>query len=993
MATRQQLIDASIADVFGGDPAQFDVKTDLRIWSQDGKASGYLDATNKWHWLIYNDSTTLGGPNPQPNYMAVLTSPPIYVGTGPAAVAALSFVVDQYVPAMTVVHWEARWGTDIQMKVVTPYVNAVVPGSSGPYVVDSLTCPNVLVNWTSTDPTNLKISCVNAQGQPQPAGTPLSAQTIGLAHGIAGSAVAQPMSGSTGGTSGGGGSGSGPPQTGQVQRMYTPIAYNSYPPRTNSAYNALRKMGIDHVSGRMYSTGDTYWQWQEWIQGGSIPSQKPPEDGLWYTPADIDAFNPDSRQAVYVDEYNGAFFDSLFNKDFAKMAYANDNDTLYATLPTGSVPGRTQFSVLVAINILTATVTDRGNITNPNMSIPSLQMTIIDLVYDYHNNRMLIVVWEQYTKTTDYYTLNGAQVSAQLQPRAVFRNAIHVLNRLAGVNPIQRLWTSKEVVMPDSPNTLIDAGYYKFVSVAMSSQNGRMYASAMKPFAETDTTKPERWLIKLDVNAGDGSDVEIAKISDDSINSICYNPLNNRLYGNLFNSFATAEIDKSDAQFDTPTIPPPLPPSAGGTGGGTSGGGTGGGGAPAGVLMLDPPTATIANAIENTSYSQNLVAVNGVGPYSWSVIAGSLPPGFTLGGSTTLTEVLSATAPLTPGTYTFTIQVQDSLGAKAHVPYTLVVAPATGLAGFPRQPGALIVDVLGTGAVNHEAYSRFNGINQNVWSAYDFLVITMVSSRAGQLVEIGYGDIGQQSLLSIVQASRAATVQPTSQQQTITQAKLSLAQPTGRFGLKSGIARQPVYNRLLVNFQTANQPQDVLIPIDASRFPAGSSLSYIGFKVVDASQPFAFGVTRIELQKTLGTTAQGFLTQTEQLLKNFGLAAPFSVDDYRALGKFIQYRVVLTSQVPPISPTIIGQTVHEINPAAVYNHPLSRLRGGRRRTNYASDQTIGLENVDYTQTPISIPGGHVQDGFGLEPSKEPVYDPELFFGFGGIEVVISPPLP
>jgi hypothetical protein len=158
-----------IADVFGGDPSQFDVMTDLQSWANNGRASGYFDANGKWHWLIYNDSTTLGGPNPQPNYSAVLTSPPIYVGTGPAAVAALRFIVDQYVPAMTVVHWEARWGTDIEMKVATQYINAIVPGSSGPYVVDSLTCPNVLVNWTSIDPTNLKISCIDPQGHTHPA--------------------------------------------------------------------------------------------------------------------------------------------------------------------------------------------------------------------------------------------------------------------------------------------------------------------------------------------------------------------------------------------------------------------------------------------------------------------------------------------------------------------------------------------------------------------------------------------------------------------------------------------------------------------------------------------------------------------------------------------------------------------------------------------------------------------------------------------------------
>jgi hypothetical protein len=675
----------------------------------------------------------------------------------------------------------------------------------------------------------------------------------------------------------------------------------------------------------------------------------------------------------------------------AKLAYNNNNSTLYGITVNAALVG-SNFPRLVTINTSSGDVTDLGNVTIPASQIPNLSITILDLFFDYHNNRLMAVCMEQFTEVTNYYTKAGAQVAATFKARQAFRNAIHEVKTLTGVNPINRIWTSKIVIAPDpavdAPDTLEDSGYYKFVSAACSSQAGKYYVVAQKPFAETDTKKPERWLIAADTTLGDGSDVEIDKISDDVINSINYNPINNRLYGVMFNSWGTAEIEKSNVGFDSPTTPPPFPPqTGGGTGGGT--GGSTGGATP--LLHITTPTLdNIMVQIGNTIYI--VQAANGTGPYSWSVIAGSLPPGFALLPSTSSTLNLEATGPsLVPGTYSFTIQVEDSLGAKAHRPYTIEVVPTTGGTGSVRQPGALIVDVIGTGATDDTVYTRLNGINANVWSGYDFLVVTMLSSKAGQLVEIEYGDVGGQTQLSIAK-SAATSLQAKSQQQAVTQAQLSLAAPTGQLSLGTAISRQPSYNRVLVDFQQANVPQDVLIPIDSSRFPSTSFLSHVGFKIIDASQQFTFAVTRIELQKSLGSTSAGFLTQTEAFLKAFGLAAPFSVDDYRALGKFIQYRVTLTTQVPPITPRVSDKIIQEINPATVYNHPLSRLRGGRRRTQHATDETLSNENVWYSQSPIAVPGGYVEDGFGLEPSNEPIGDPLLYSGPGGVQVDIPAPL-
>ena len=58
------------------------------------------------------------------------------------------------------------------------------------------------------------------------------------------------------------------------------------------------------------------------------------------------------------------------------------------------------------------------------------------------------------------------------------------------------------------------------------------------------------------------------------------------------------------------------------------------------------------------AYSDQLTVTGGTSPFTWSVSAGTLPPGLTLGASTGL---LSGT-PTTAGTYSFTVKVTDQPG-------------------------------------------------------------------------------------------------------------------------------------------------------------------------------------------------------------------------------------------------------------------------------------------------------------------------------------------
>jgi hypothetical protein len=77
---------------------------------------------------------------------------------------------------------------------------------------------------------------------------------------------------------------------------------------------------------------------------------------------------------------------------------------------------------------------------------------------------------------------------------------------------------------------------------------------------------------------------------------------------------------------------------------------------------LNITTTSLPSGKRNRAYSQTLQATGGVNPYSWSLEAGSLPPGLTLNAST---GVISG-KPTTVGTYNFTVRVRDSQSTSAN---------------------------------------------------------------------------------------------------------------------------------------------------------------------------------------------------------------------------------------------------------------------------------------------------------------------------------------
>jgi hypothetical protein len=98
------------------------------------------------------------------------------------------------------------------------------------------------------------------------------------------------------------------------------------------------------------------------------------------------------------------------------------------------------------------------------------------------------------------------------------------------------------------------------------------------------------------------------------------------------------------------------------------------------LTVSNPPTLVISptqfpDGEVDVPYAQHLSAVGGVGPYSWSISAGSLPTDVALEASDALTATVAGT-PSEPGTFNFTIQIEDDLGTTAELPVELFIEPA-----------------------------------------------------------------------------------------------------------------------------------------------------------------------------------------------------------------------------------------------------------------------------------------------------------------------------
>lgn len=121
-------------------------------------------------------------------------------------------------------------------------------------------------------------------------------------------------------------------------------------------------------------------------------------------------------------------------------------------------------------------------------------------------------------------------------------------------------------------------------------------------------------------------------------------------------------------------------------------------------------TTSFADGNQGTAYSATINASGGTGPYSWSVSAGSLPAGLSLGSSTGNSVTITGT-PTAQATSNFTIKVMDAAGLSATQALSITVGPPL--------PLAITTTSLANGAVG-TAYSQTvqatGGIQPYAWT-------------------------------------------------------------------------------------------------------------------------------------------------------------------------------------------------------------------------------------------------------------------------------------
>jgi hypothetical protein len=91
------------------------------------------------------------------------------------------------------------------------------------------------------------------------------------------------------------------------------------------------------------------------------------------------------------------------------------------------------------------------------------------------------------------------------------------------------------------------------------------------------------------------------------------------------------------------------------------------------TIAVAPPfsvtTTALAGAIVGSLFQQDLRAQGGAAPYNWAASSGSLPPGLTMNASGRISGT-----PTMPGSYSFSVTVNDSRGSAILQPLSILVA-------------------------------------------------------------------------------------------------------------------------------------------------------------------------------------------------------------------------------------------------------------------------------------------------------------------------------
>jgi hypothetical protein len=155
-------------------------------------------------------------------------------------------------------------------------------------------------------------------------------------------------------------------------------------------------------------------------------------------------------------------------------------------------------------------------------------------------------------------------------------------------------------------------------------------------------------------------------------------------------------------------------------------------------------TTSLPAGYVNQYYNANLQAQGGSVPYTFTVISGSLPSGMSLASNGLITGM-----PQVAGTFSFTVQVRDSVSQVASINYSIIIGGYGGTGGGLTYPGGS--NVLGASVYNNGQLVSESGtvfivykntktgfVSASVFKALGFKFANVMEVGSSGLADSGY---------------------------------------------------------------------------------------------------------------------------------------------------------------------------------------------------------------------------------------------------------------
>jgi hypothetical protein len=262
-------------------------------------------------------------------------------------------------------------------------------------------------------------------------------------------------------------------------------------------------------------------------------------------------------------------------------------------------------------------------------------------------------------------------------------------------------------------------------------------------------------------------------------------------------------------------------------------------------ITVNPPptitTTTLPTATAGTAYYATVKMNGGTSPYNWSLVAGTLPAGLTLGSSTSDSVSISGT-PTGPSAGSITIKVSDAAGMSSTQTLTITINPPPPLAVSTTSLPAGTV-----GAAYSQSLQATGGVSPYSWSVTGGSLPAGLSLGSAGVISGTPRAPGAASFVVTVTDSETPTAKTATANLSITVPATPLT--VGTASLPAGVV-QSVYPGATLQATGGTMPYSWAI--SSGNLPAGLSLDASTGAI--SGTPTAVGTSNFTVKVTDSTT-------------------------------------------------------------------------------------------------------------------------------------------